>query len=88
MRKMRALRRYLNRWFAIERKIMKRRTLGRLLGASLSLVLLAGSPFVRAAEEAPDAMIKRVSAEVLDASRELHAHDRFRRGPQLAPGDV
>jgi phospholipid transport system substrate-binding protein len=69
MRKMRALRRYLNRWFAIERKIMKRRTLGRLLGASLSLVLLAGSPFVRAAEEAPDAMIKRVSAEVLDAIR-------------------
>ena len=69
MRKMRALRRYLNRWFAIERKIMKRRTLGRLLGASLSLVLLATSPFVRAAEEAPDAMIRRVSAEVLDAIR-------------------
>jgi phospholipid transport system substrate-binding protein len=69
MRKMRALCRYLNRWFAIERKIMKRRTLGRLLGASLSLVLLATAPFVRAAEEAPDAMIKRVSAEVLDAIR-------------------
>ena len=59
----------LDRWFAIERKIMKRRTLGRLLGASLSLALLATAPFVRAAEEAPDAMIKRVSIEVLDAIR-------------------
>jgi phospholipid transport system substrate-binding protein len=48
---------------------MKRRTLGRLLGASLSLVLLATAPFVRAAEEAPDALIKRVSVEVLDAIR-------------------
>lgn len=48
---------------------MKRRTLGRLLGASLSLVLLTTAPFVRAAEEAPDAMIKRVSVEVLDAIR-------------------
>lgn len=48
---------------------MKRRTLGRLLGASLSLVLLATAPFVRAAEEAPDVLIKRVSVEVLDAIR-------------------
>lgn len=48
---------------------MKRRTLGRLLGASLSLALLATAPFVRAAEEAPDALIKRVSVEVLDAIR-------------------
>lgn len=48
---------------------MKRRTLGRLLGASLSLLLLATAPFVRAAEEAPDALIKRVSVEVLDAIR-------------------
>ncbi len=48
---------------------MKRRTLGRLLGASLSLVLLATTPFARAAEEAPDALIKRVSDEVLDAIR-------------------
>jgi phospholipid transport system substrate-binding protein len=48
---------------------MNRRNLGRLLGASLSLVLLAAAPFARAAEEAPDALIKRVSAEVLDAIR-------------------
>lgn len=48
---------------------MKRRTLGRLLGASLSLVLLATAPFARGAEEAPDALIKRVSVEVLDAIR-------------------
>ncbi|MFC5521268.1 MlaC/ttg2D family ABC transporter substrate-binding protein [Polaromonas jejuensis] len=45
---------------------MNRRTLGRLLTASLSLALLASAPFVRAADEAPDALIKRVSAEVLD----------------------
>ena len=48
---------------------MKRRTLGRLLAASLSLALLASTPFVRAAEEGPDALIKRVSVEVLDAIR-------------------
>ncbi|MCJ7799747.1 MAG: ABC transporter substrate-binding protein, partial [Polaromonas sp.] len=48
---------------------MKRRTLGRLLAASLSLALLGGSPFVRAAEEAPDALIQRVSVEVLAAIR-------------------
>lgn len=40
-----------------------------MLGLSLSLMLLATSPFVLAAEEAPDALIKRVSAEVLDAIR-------------------
>jgi phospholipid transport system substrate-binding protein len=58
---------------------MKRRTLGRLLAASLSLALLAATPFVRAAEEAPDALIKRVSVEVLDAIRadkEVQAGDR------------
>lgn len=48
---------------------MNRRTLGRLLAASLALALIAAAPFVRAAEEAPDALIKRVSAEVLDAIR-------------------
>ncbi|MBK5204652.1 MAG: ABC transporter substrate-binding protein [Polaromonas sp.] len=48
---------------------MNRRTLGRLLAASLGLALIAAAPFVRAAEEAPDALIKRVSAEVLDAIR-------------------
>ena len=35
--------------------------------ASLSLAMLLGTSFVHAAEEAPDALIKRVSAEVLDA---------------------
>ncbi|OGB01080.1 MAG: hypothetical protein A3E79_02295 [Burkholderiales bacterium RIFCSPHIGHO2_12_FULL_61_11] len=49
--------------------MMNRRTLGRLLGASLSLAFLAAAPFVHAADEAPDALIKRVSAEVLDAIR-------------------
>lgn len=34
--------------------------------ASLSLALLTSSAWVRAADEAPDALIKRVSAEVLD----------------------
>lgn len=48
---------------------MKRRNLGHLLAASLSLALLAATPFVRAADEAPDALIKRVSVEVLDAIR-------------------
>lgn len=48
---------------------MNRRTLGRLLAASLGLALIAAAPFVRANEEAPDALIKRVSAEVLDAIR-------------------
>ena len=48
---------------------MNRRTFGRLAAASLSLAMLVSSPFVRAAEEAPDALIKRVSAEVLDNIR-------------------
>lgn len=48
---------------------MNRRTLGRLLAASLALALIAAAPFARAAEEAPDALIKRVSGEVLDAIR-------------------
>ena len=47
---------------------LNRRTLVRLLTASLSLALLVSAPLVRAAaDEAPDALIKRVSAEVLDA---------------------
>ena len=45
---------------------MYRRTLTLLVGASLSLALLAAAPFVRAADEAPDALIKRISADVLD----------------------
>ncbi len=46
---------------------MNRRTLGQLLTATLSLALLASAPFARAADEAPDALIKRVSTEVLDS---------------------
>ncbi|CDS51277.1 Uncharacterized ABC transporter, auxiliary component YrbC [Polaromonas sp. CG9_12] len=54
--------------FDLERKIMNRRTLGRLLTAALSLALLASAPLVRAAaDEAPDALVKRISSEVLDA---------------------
>ncbi|ABE42753.1 MlaC/ttg2D family ABC transporter substrate-binding protein [Polaromonas sp. JS666] len=46
---------------------MNRRTLGQLLTATLSLALLTSASFVRAADEAPDALIKRVSTEVLDS---------------------
>ena len=46
---------------------MNRRTLGQLLTATLSLALLAPASFVRAADEAPDALIKRVSTDVLDS---------------------
>ena len=51
----------------LKEKIMNRRNLGRLLTATLSLALLAAAPLVRAAaDEAPDALIKRVSSEVLN----------------------
>jgi phospholipid transport system substrate-binding protein len=59
-----------HRLFCYRRKTMNplnRRTLVRLLTASLGLALLVSAPLVRAAaDEAPDALIKRVSAEVLD----------------------
>ena len=46
---------------------MNRRTLAYLLSASIGLVMLASAPLARAAaDEAPDALIKRISAEVLD----------------------
>ena len=45
---------------------MNRRTLAHLFTVCLSVALLASAPLVRAAEEAPDALIKRLSAEVLD----------------------
>lgn len=57
---------------------MKRRTLGFVLSASMGLALLASAPWVRAAEEAPDALIKRISAEVLDrikADKEVQSGD-------------
>ena len=46
---------------------MNRRTLSFLLGTLLGLALLAAAPLVRAAtDEAPDALIKRISVDVLD----------------------
>lgn len=46
---------------------MNRRIFSHVIGASLALALLAAGPAVRAADEAPDALIKRTSTEVLDA---------------------
>ena len=46
---------------------MNRRIFNYLVGASLSLSLLALGPIARAADEAPDALIKRTSTEVLDS---------------------
>jgi phospholipid transport system substrate-binding protein len=57
---------------------MNRRTLAQALTVSLSLSLLLAAPFVRAAEEAPDALIKRISADVLDtikADKAIQAGD-------------
>lgn len=45
---------------------MNRRTLGRLVSLSLGIALLASAPFARAADEAPDALIKRLSTDVLE----------------------
>ena len=46
---------------------MNRRTLSLLMGILLSLAMLAATPLVRAAaDEAPDALIKRISVDVLD----------------------
>lgn len=47
---------------------MKRRSLVHLLSASLAAALLAAAP-AHAADEAPDALIKRLSTDVLDAIR-------------------
>lgn len=46
---------------------MNRRIFSHVVGASLSLALFAGLAPARAADEAPDALIKRTSTEVLDA---------------------
>lgn len=48
---------------------MNRRIFSHVVGASLALALLAMGPAARAADEAPDALIKRSSTEVLDAIR-------------------
>ena len=48
---------------------MNRRTLGRWATATLTLALLASTPWAlaQAQEEAPDALIKRVSSDVLES---------------------
>ena len=46
---------------------MNRRIFSHLAGASLALSLLALGPVARASDEAPDALIKRTSTEVLDS---------------------
>jgi phospholipid transport system substrate-binding protein len=48
---------------------MIRRSVFRLAAALLATGLLAGAPLARAADEAPDAMIKRLSDEVLSIIR-------------------
>ena len=59
---------------------MKRRSLGRLAAAALATGLLAGAwPLAHAAEEAPDAMIKRLSDEVMRT---------IRSDPALSGGDI
>lgn len=45
---------------------MNRRTLAHVFAAVCSVALLASAPVVRAADEAPDMLIKRVSTDVLD----------------------
>lgn len=46
---------------------MNRRIFSHVVGVSLALALMAAGPAVLAADEAPDALIKRTSTEVLDA---------------------
>ena len=46
---------------------MNRRFFAYFLTSALSAAFLLAAPLARAADEAPDALIKRVSAEVLDA---------------------
>lgn len=61
---------------------MNRRTLSLLMGTLLSLAMLAATPLVRAAaDEAPDALIKRISVDVLDnikADKGVQAGDMSR----------
>jgi len=46
---------------------MNRRFFSYFVGAQLALSLLLAAPFARASDEAPDALIKRTSTEVLDS---------------------
>ena len=52
---------------AFESDIMNRRYLGRLLGLVFVALAAAATPFARAADEAPDALVKRLSSDVLDS---------------------
>jgi phospholipid transport system substrate-binding protein len=55
------------KYFEDSRKeTMNRRIFSHILGASLSLALLGAGSLAHAADEAPDALIKRTSNEVLD----------------------
>lgn len=58
---------------------MQRRTLGGLFAAVLATGLLALAPLARAADEAPDALIKRLSDDVLTS---------IRTDPALHGGDI
>lgn len=49
--------------------MMNRRFLGRLVASLAAVWALAGAGAVHAADEAPDAMVQRLSTEVLDALR-------------------
>lgn len=50
-----------------ESEIMNRRYVGRLLGFVLVAFASAAAPLAHAADEAPDALIKRLSTDVLDS---------------------
>jgi phospholipid transport system substrate-binding protein len=58
---------------------MNRRSLGRLAAAVLATSLMAGWPLAHAADEAPDALIKRLSDEVMGT---------IRSDPALQNGDI
>jgi phospholipid transport system substrate-binding protein len=60
-------------------KEMNRRFLGRLAAALLATGLMASWPLAHAADEAPDALIKRLSDEVMGA---------IRSDPSLQTGDI
>ena len=57
---------------------MKRRTLGHLLATIVATSLWVAAPFVRAADEAPEVLIKRLSTDVLEqikADKSVQAGD-------------
>ena len=57
---------------------MKRRTLGHLLATIVATSLWVAAPFVRAADEAPEVLIKRLSSDVLEqikADKSVQAGD-------------